>query len=183
MIIATKKNEYYVYALIDPRDNSIFYIGKGKGKRSSFHVIEVKALDKKNIYSERSTNPSKIEKIKNILDSGFEVACKVIAENLSEESAYALEEILVERFGRQVLRTGNLTNLEPGGKWDYPKLILEENEKTTIKDVYEKFPELIEILETYPHIAHEPLPIKVKPLTAKFLELHEKYQQFIWKES
>ena len=26
---------YYVYALVDPRDNRIFYVGKGKGDRSA----------------------------------------------------------------------------------------------------------------------------------------------------
>ena len=29
---------YYVYALIDPRDNRIFYIGKGKGNRIFQHA-------------------------------------------------------------------------------------------------------------------------------------------------
>ena len=31
-------NEYYVYGLIDPRNDSIFYVGKGKGKRYLDHA-------------------------------------------------------------------------------------------------------------------------------------------------
>lgn len=33
-------NEYFVYALVDPRDGSIFYIGKGKGDRPRQHLVE-----------------------------------------------------------------------------------------------------------------------------------------------
>ena len=28
--------KYYFYALVDPRDNRIFYVGKGTGNRVSF---------------------------------------------------------------------------------------------------------------------------------------------------
>lgn len=31
------KKQYYVYQLIDPRDNKPFYIGKGKGSRMFAH--------------------------------------------------------------------------------------------------------------------------------------------------
>ncbi len=30
--------KYYVYTLIDPRDNKIFYVGKGKGNRVFYHI-------------------------------------------------------------------------------------------------------------------------------------------------
>ena len=32
--------KYYVYHLIDPRDNSVFYIGKGTGNRINDHQKE-----------------------------------------------------------------------------------------------------------------------------------------------
>lgn len=32
--------KYYVYILIDPRDNKIFYVGKGYGNRVFFHINE-----------------------------------------------------------------------------------------------------------------------------------------------
>lgn len=39
-------NIYFVYALIDPRDGSIFYIGKGKGIRPYRHLEEAKRVIK-----------------------------------------------------------------------------------------------------------------------------------------
>lgn len=38
---------YHVYVLIDPRDETIFYVGKGKGERALNHVTEVKQLTAK----------------------------------------------------------------------------------------------------------------------------------------
>lgn len=135
-------NEFYVYALIDPRNDQIFYIGKGSKKRHLQHVKE---------YSK--TSSSKNDVIESIISSKLEVKYKFIAENLNEEAAYLLEEILVERFGRIIIKTGNLTNLEPGGKWQYPKIILEENEKAKLEEVEINFPELIPIINLYPNIS------------------------------
>jgi hypothetical protein len=37
-------NEFYVYGLIDPRTEKLFYIGKGKGKRISQHFNEKESI-------------------------------------------------------------------------------------------------------------------------------------------
>ena len=34
------QKRYYVYKLIDPRNNQPFYIGKGEGLRTSIHLYE-----------------------------------------------------------------------------------------------------------------------------------------------
>ena len=38
--VAERLGPYYVYALIDPRDDSIFYVGKGTGLRLLSHGQE-----------------------------------------------------------------------------------------------------------------------------------------------
>ena len=40
-----KEDNYYVYALKDPRDNSISYIGKGTHQRVNQHEIEASKLN------------------------------------------------------------------------------------------------------------------------------------------
>ena len=37
-----KKRIYYVYEYVDPRNNSVFYVGKGKGKRMYAHILPSK---------------------------------------------------------------------------------------------------------------------------------------------
>jgi antitoxin component YwqK of YwqJK toxin-antitoxin module len=101
------KKEYYVYGLIDPRVNQYFYIGKGKGKRYLSH-LKPKRLD---------FNYGKLERIKNIQDSGLDVKIEVLFPNLTEETAFELEKLIIYKLGREVLNEGILTNLNPGGKW------------------------------------------------------------------
>lgn len=101
------KKEYYVYGLIDPRDNQYFYIGKGKGKRYLSH-LKPKRFD---------FNTAKLERIKNIQNSGYDVKIEVLFPNLDEETAFELERLIIYKLGREVLYEGILTNLNPGGKW------------------------------------------------------------------
>ena len=111
------KKEYYVYGLIDPRNNKYFYIGKGKGKRFVSH-LKPKRLD---------FNYAKLEKIKEIQKSGLEVKIEILFPNLDEDTAFELEKIVIYKLGRAVFAEGILTNLNPGGKWKpgdtvfYPK--------------------------------------------------------------
>ena len=39
-------NGFYVYALVDPRDNTVFYVGKGTGNRIFSHEIESGKVNK-----------------------------------------------------------------------------------------------------------------------------------------
>lgn len=94
-------NIYFVYALIDPRDGSIFYIGKGKGDRPYRHLSEAK--------SGISCNPYKIRKINNILKAGYDCyEIKYLHENLSEKEAFELEI-------KEIASHDNLTNISLGG--------------------------------------------------------------------
>ena len=58
---------HYVYLLIDPRDNSIFYVGKGQGDRVFAHA---KGALKE---TEQSTLSPKNDLIKEIINEGKEV--------------------------------------------------------------------------------------------------------------
>ncbi|MCL3782729.1 hypothetical protein EMN47_20270 [Prolixibacteraceae bacterium JC049] len=140
-------NKFYVYSLIDPRTDSIFYIGKGKGKRMFQHLNE-----KKDVHS----NTEKLKIIKEISDAGYDVSFDIIADNLTEESSLFLERILIYRIGRKIFDEGDLTNIVPGGLWHKEApLFLKKSDLPSDKIIKEKFPELINILERYPKISKE----------------------------
>ena len=101
------KKEYYVYGLIDPRDNQYFYIGKGKGKRYLSH-LKPKKFD---------LNFQKKNRIKEIQEANLEVKIEILFPNLDEETAFELEKIIIYKLGREVFSEGVLTNIAPGGKW------------------------------------------------------------------
>lgn len=140
-------SQFYVYGLIDPRKNSIFYIGKGKGKRVFQHATE-----KEEIHS----NTEKLKIIKEIQKAGLEAEHTIIAEKLSEETALLLERLLIYRIGRSIFDEGGLTNIVPGGLWhkDAPLFIKKES-LMSIKTIQVQYPELVPILEKYPHVAKE----------------------------
>ena len=142
------ENIYYTYGLIDPRNNEIFYIGKGKGKRAYQHLKEE--------YTEEKGNRDKIKRIKEIQKKNTQPMIKFFAENLAEEVAFALEEILIDRIGRKILGYGPLTNWIVGGANEHQyKFGLEDDEKITIEIAREKFPELLPIIESIPRTTKE----------------------------
>ena len=79
--------EFYVYGLIDPRNNRLFYIGKGTGNRVFQHVIE----SSKKPESEKE----KLQTISNIEASGQYVKHILINWGLTEEEAFASEASLI----------------------------------------------------------------------------------------
>ncbi|OFY96728.1 MAG: hypothetical protein A3K10_15680 [Bacteroidetes bacterium RIFCSPLOWO2_12_FULL_31_6] len=149
-------NNYYVYFLIDPRNNEVFYIGKGKKNRINNHFKELEKYEK---YNKEETNEkiikfsnhAKLDIMQSIIEDGKEIIVEKVIENLSEESAFVLEEILVDRFGQKIDRKGHLTNLLRGGNVDY--FDTESNPiRTSMKVVRTDYPELLEVLKKYPNL-------------------------------
>ena len=98
---AIEKLEYYVYLLIDPRNNEIFYVGKGKGNRINQHCLG--ALNQK------TKETDKIKKIRNIQKSGNEVKLEILRHELNEKEAYEVECAAIDLLGKN-----KLTNIVNG---------------------------------------------------------------------
>lgn len=101
---------FYVYIYIDPRDNTPFYVGKGKGRRSLYHVRISKSK-----LQHRESNRLKVNKIRKILSLGLEPIVEIIPME-TEELALQKEIDLIEKYGRIDNSTGSLTNLTNGGE-------------------------------------------------------------------
>lgn len=104
-----KNKQYYVYALIDPRDNEYFYIGKGKGNRYTSHSS----------YRDFDQNTLKNQRISEIENEFKRPIPEILFTDLDEETAFEVEAIIIYRLGRQILFEGKLTNIAPGGKWKH----------------------------------------------------------------
>lgn len=94
---------FYVYHLIDPRDGSVFYIGKGQGNRILAHESEAAR-----IAEEACTK--KHRRIKDIWQAGLKVERAQVAAFWREEDAFAHEASYIQQVGLK-----NLCNLMPGG--------------------------------------------------------------------
>lgn len=101
---------FYVYLLRDPRDGSVFYVGKGAGNRVFGHVRE-------SVESPRTTD--KLDRIREITASGRQVGYEIVRHGLTEEQAFEVESALIDVLGiddlanavsgHQVLRRGRMT--------------------------------------------------------------------------
>lgn len=97
-------NGYYVYALIDPRNDKVFYIGKGIGNRVFNHEIE----------SGKSKNDEKMkmQTIRSIENAGLNVKRVIVNWGLSEREAFVAEASLINLFN--FTKDINLTNIMSG---------------------------------------------------------------------
>lgn len=96
--------DYYVYGLVDPRNNNLFYIGKGKGNRVFEHELE-------SILSPNSSR-LKLKTIADIKAAGLDVVKIIINSNLTESEAFAAEAALINVFN--YMGDGELTNIASG---------------------------------------------------------------------
>jgi len=91
---------FYVYFLINPITNRIFYIGKGSGGRVYSHAKN--AI--KNI-----GNPYNIKEIKSIIDAGENVKEFILENNLDEDVSLSIEKNLIF-----LLKNTGLSNISNG---------------------------------------------------------------------
>jgi len=78
-----EKLGYYVYILIDPRNNKIFYVGKGKGNRINQHLLGT--------LNDKTHETEKIKKIREIQNSGLEVKHIVLRHELTKKKHLKLK--------------------------------------------------------------------------------------------
>ncbi len=108
----------YVYIYYDPRKTPIepIYIGKGKGKRMSFH-------------KNRAENPILKRKLEKIKVLGLEPIIEKFIDNISDEEALKIEIELITKYGRIDLGTGPLCNLTEGGDGTSGRIASEETKR------------------------------------------------------
>ena len=101
---------YYVYRLVDPRDGSTFYVGKGKGNRVFAHVNDTLKNYHGVNYSVKGEDviSLKIKQIKEIHQAGLDVIHIIHRWGLKDESvAFEVEAALIDAYP-------GLTNIQSG---------------------------------------------------------------------
>lgn len=97
-------NGFYVYALIDPRNSQVFYIGKGTGNRVFSHEIESGKSQK--------SEKAKLQKIREIEASGHSAKRVIVNWGMTEAEAFTAEASLINLMG--FLSADALTNAVAG---------------------------------------------------------------------
>lgn len=89
---------YYVYTLIDPRNQKVFYVGEGKNNRAWSHAQ----------FKSGCNNPHKDRIIHKIHKCGLQVIVSILHQNLTKPMAQKLQDDLISEIGLE-----NLTNICP----------------------------------------------------------------------
>jgi uncharacterized protein len=100
----TQKLGSYVYFLRDPRNQEVFYIGKGEGNRVFSHADGVEIDD-----PEQAVGSQKIEQIKDIKRDANLVEHFILRHGLTADAAFEIEASLIDFVGIK-----NLSNLQRG---------------------------------------------------------------------
>lgn len=98
---------YYVYLLVDPQNNKIFYVGKGKGDRVFDHL---------RCATSSAAESEKLNTIRDIQRAGMEVRYYIVRHGIEKESeAYLVESVLIDLLTfRDFSSVANITNIQAG---------------------------------------------------------------------
>jgi hypothetical protein len=91
-----RKLDFYVYLYVDPRNNEIFYVGKGTGNRAFHHLKE-------------TSDHEKVRRIRKIRREGHKPRIEILRFGLSEREAELVEAAAIDLLG-----VGNLCNAVRG---------------------------------------------------------------------
>lgn len=92
--VAERIGPYYVYVLVDPRDDLIFYVGKGTGQRLLAHGYE--AL----LQADPGPRSGKVARIREVRNAGYEPRIDVVRHGLTEQEALLIEASLIDCVGK-----------------------------------------------------------------------------------
>lgn len=101
--IVAEKLGHYVYRLIDPRNGTTFYVGRGQGNRVFSHA----AGQEKPTRPDDDEQTLKLKTIWAIKNSGFEVQHVIHRHGMNEETAKEVEAALIDAYP-------GLTNIQGG---------------------------------------------------------------------
>lgn len=106
-----KLGGWYVYALVNPIDNLIFYVGKGCGNRVFAHANAALSADEE-------TGSDKLKTIRAIKAKGLEVHPLILRHGLKEKEAFIVESVLIDLFTNPITKKlhikANMTTLQAG---------------------------------------------------------------------
>lgn len=170
---------FYVYALIDPREESygVFYIGKGQGNRVFDHARGKRSKQE----DSEEEDSEKITIINDIQKSGQKVKYYILRDGLDEPTAFTVESTLIDlltynSFKGQTL--GHLSNIQSG---HHQKV----NGIKTVEEVEEFYGAKEVDLSQYIKEGSNFIAIKLNPDQVKVKDEADLYKRthFCWKVS
>lgn len=135
-----EKINYYIYCLVDPRNQNIFYVGKGKGNRVFQHA--------KGALIGQIIDSDKISLINEIYQSGLEPIYYILRHNIqNEKQALEYEALAIDLLSLVKPNQQPLTNIQ-GGTHSSEKGLMSLSELKNLYDPQELKTDLPVVLIT-----------------------------------
>lgn len=137
----TEKLDNYVYALVDPHNNEIFYIGRGSGNVRPFAHLST---------SDKDNNEAKKERIAAIRSQGNKPQIEIIRYGLDCKTACEVEAAVIDAIGIE-----NLTNSIHGNGKERGRATAKEIEEQLGGDPIDIDHIDVRAILLYPHHAYK----------------------------